>query len=83
MRWAAYWLTMTKESAPRRQLPTSPFKARPLREVEDFTLGDRVSHDQYGLGTIIGVEPAGQAVLADFGTVETRVVSPYSGMHKL
>ncbi|MEU8530416.1 MULTISPECIES: hypothetical protein [Streptomyces] len=74
---------MTKESAPRRHLPTSPFKARPLREVEDFALGDRVSHDRYGLGTITAVELAGGAVLADFGTVETRVVSPYYGLHKL
>ncbi|MFG3498780.1 hypothetical protein [Streptomyces sp. NPDC047928] len=74
---------MTNQSAPRRYLPTSPFKARPDRVIEDFALGDRVSHDRHGLGKIVGVELAGGALLVDFGTSQTRIVSPYLGMHKL
>lgn len=50
--------------------------------VEQFALGDRVSHDRYGLGRIIGVED-GLAMLIDFGSVRVRVVSPYTGMDKL
>jgi transcription elongation factor GreA-like protein len=50
--------------------------------AKHFALGDRVSHDQYGLGRIIGVED-GIAMLVDFGSTQTRIVSPYTGMDKL
>jgi hypothetical protein len=73
---------MTKRPAPRRHLPTSPFAAPTIPAVKLFELGDRVSHDQYGLGRITGVE-AGIAMLVDFGGTQTRIVSPYTGMHKL
>src|SRR5262245_27425557 len=52
--------------ASRRHLPTSPFKPPPAAPpVEQFAINDRVSHDQYGLGVVIGVEE-GIAVLVDF-----------------
>ncbi|WNI16732.1 hypothetical protein [Actinacidiphila sp. ITFR-21] len=74
---------MTKPAAPRRHLPTSPFNVPVAPPVKRFELGDRVSHDRYGLGRIIGVED-GIAMLVDFGgDRQTRVVSPYSGMNKL
>ncbi|MGP4001780.1 hypothetical protein [Streptomyces sp. 8N706] len=73
---------MTKPPAPRRHLPTSPFKAPVVPPVKQFGLGDRVSHDQYGLGRIIGVED-GIAMLVDFGSRHARIVSPYTGMNKL
>ncbi|MFF9864144.1 hypothetical protein ACIRD2_03465 [Streptomyces sp. NPDC093595] len=73
---------MTKTPAPRRHLATSPFKAPVVLPIEDFALGDRVSHDQYGLGTVIGVED-GIATLVDFGPGRVRVLSPYKGMTKL
>ncbi|WP_156726080.1 hypothetical protein [Streptomyces apocyni] len=73
---------MTKPSAPRRHLPTSPFKAPVVAPVKHFALGDRVSHDQYGLGRIIGVED-GIAALVDFGSRQARIASPYTGMDKL
>ncbi|WP_314171822.1 hypothetical protein [Streptomyces winkii] len=73
---------MTKPPAPRRHLPTSPFKAPVEPLVKDFALGDRVSHDRYGLGTIIGVEE-GLAMLVNFGSLQARIVSPYTGMDKL
>ncbi|QPP07520.1 hypothetical protein G4Z16_15245 [Streptomyces bathyalis] len=73
---------MTKPFAPRRHLPTSPFKAAADPLVKHFALGDRVSHDQYGLGRIVGVED-GIAMLVDFGSEKARIVSPYTGMEKL
>ncbi|MGI5349178.1 hypothetical protein ACQEU8_13420 [Streptomyces sp. CA-250714] len=73
---------MTNSPAPRRHLPTSPFKAPAAPVAKHFTLGDRVSHDRYGLGKIIGVED-GVAMLVDFGPHQARIVSPYTGMDKL
>ncbi|MDG4861266.1 hypothetical protein P8605_24340 [Streptomyces sp. T-3] len=73
---------MTKSPAPRRHLATSPFKAPVVPPVKQFALGDRVSHDQYGLGRIIGIEE-GIATLVDFGSRQARIASPYTGMDKL
>ncbi|OEV08405.1 MULTISPECIES: hypothetical protein [Streptomyces] len=73
---------MTKSPAPRRHLPTSPFRAPADPLVKHFALGDRVSHDRHGLGRIIGVED-GIAMLVDFGSLRARIVSPYAGMDKL
>lgn len=75
-------LTMTNRSAPRRHLPTSPFAAPSDPVIKDFSVGDRVSHDRHGLGTIIGQESTG-ALLVDFGASRLRILSPYKGMHKL
>ncbi|MEV3990952.1 hypothetical protein AB0J57_18780 [Streptomyces sp. NPDC049837] len=73
---------MTNRSAPRRHLATSPFKAPVAAPIKHFAVGDRVSHDRHGLGTVIAVE--GQiATLVDFGSQQTRIVSPYKGMDKL
>ncbi|MFE2533249.1 hypothetical protein [Streptomyces sp. NPDC059371] len=73
---------MSKSSAPRRHLPTSPFAAPVVPVAKVFSLGDRVSHDQYGLGTIVGVEE-GIAMLVDFGARQVRVLSPYTRMDRL
>jgi hypothetical protein len=73
---------MTKASAPRRHLPTSPFNAPTVPVVQDFTVGERVSHDRFGLGRVLEVED-GVALLVDFGSHRTRIVTPYKGTHKL
>lgn len=73
---------MTKPSAPRRHLSTSPFKAPLVPVAKHFALGDRVTHDQFGLGRIVGVEE-GIAMLVDFGSRQARIVSPYTRMDKL
>ncbi|GAA2336607.1 hypothetical protein OKJ48_41205 [Streptomyces kunmingensis] len=73
---------MTKPSAPRRHLPTSPFNAPSAAPPKHFALGDRVTHDRYGLGRIIGVEN-GVAMLVDFGSRQARISSPYTHMDKL
>ncbi len=74
---------MTKPSASKRHLPTSPFAVPVASPPKQFELGDRVSHDRYGLGRIVGAED-GIAMLVDFGgSGQTRIVSPYTGMNKL
>lgn len=74
---------MKSTSAPRRHLPSSPFgiPAEP-RPVKEFALHDRVTHDQFGLGTVIGVEQ-GIAVLVDFRSRKERITSPYAKLTKL
>ncbi|CUM39736.1 hypothetical protein BN2537_8437 [Streptomyces venezuelae] len=45
-------------------------------------MGDQVTHDMYGLGRVIGIED-GVAALVDFGSLQERILSPYSKMSKL
>ena len=74
--------SMTKPAAPKRYLPTSPFKAPAAAAPKQFAVGDQVTHDMYGLGRVIGIED-GIAVLVDFGSVQERILSPYAKMSKL
>ncbi|WP_055587998.1 hypothetical protein [Peterkaempfera griseoplana] len=75
---------MTKFEAVRRPLPTSPFKPRVEAPRKHFAVGDRVSHDRYGLGRAIGVEGGGDiAVLVDFGSRQERITAPYAEMFRL
>ncbi|MFJ6705805.1 MULTISPECIES: hypothetical protein [unclassified Streptomyces] len=73
---------MTKPAAPKRHLPTSPFKAPVVPVPKHFAVGDQVTHDVYGLGRVIGVED-GTAALVDFGSAQMRILSPYAKMTKL
>lgn len=66
----------------RRHLPTSPFKAPVALPVEQFALGDKVSHDRYGLGVVTGVKED-IAVIVDFGTQTERIPAPYAKLVKL
>jgi hypothetical protein len=75
---------MKKSEASRRPLPTSPFKAQVEAPRKHFAVGDRVSHDRYGLGRVIGVEGDSDiAVLVDFGSQQQYIVQPYTAMFKL
>ena len=73
---------MTKPAASKRHLPTSPFRAPVAPALKHFAAGDRVSHDMYGLGRVVGVED-GIAALVDFGSTQMRILSPYTKMTKL
>lgn len=44
-------------------------------------MDDRVSHQSYGLGRVVGTEKA--AVTVDFTTRTVRIVSPYPNLEKL
>ncbi|WP_351225270.1 hypothetical protein [Streptomyces sp. NPDC002133] len=75
---------MTKSAGSRRHLPSSPFnRPTPVSPpIEQFEVGDRVSHDQFGLGRVIAVEGA-DAVLIDFAGRQGRILSPFTKLAKL
>ncbi|MEV1052816.1 hypothetical protein [Streptomyces sp. NPDC049887] len=75
---------MTESAGSRRHLPTSPFHrpTPPAPPIEHFDVGDRVSHDQFGLGRVTGVEGA-DAVLVDFSGRQGRILSPFTKLTKL
>ncbi|MCX2182129.1 hypothetical protein KV205_16555 [Streptomyces sp. SKN60] len=73
---------MTKPSAPKRHLPTSPFKAPVTLPPKQFAVGDQVTHDVHGLGRVVAIED-GIAAVVDFGSTQERILSPYSKMSKL
>ncbi|MBQ0985783.1 hypothetical protein KBZ10_14910 [Streptomyces sp. F63] len=73
---------MSKSAGYRRHLPSSPFNTPVVPPPEQFAVGNRVTHDEHGLGRVIGVEDE-TAVLVDFGGLRARVKSPFSKMTKL
>ncbi len=59
---------------------------RPDGAIPDLAIGDRVTHDAYGLGSVIGLEGAGPNTVAkvDFGSEGTkRLLLRYSPVTKL
>lgn len=72
---------MPTSAAPRRHLPSSPFRPDPVPVIEEYAVGDRVSHDSYGLGQVTQVESG--AVTVDFGSQTLRIPSPYAKMSPL
>lgn len=72
---------MTISAGPRRHLASSPFQPDPEPTIEQYALGDVVSHDSYGLGRVIQVEAA--AVTVDFRDQTVRIVSPFHKMARL
>jgi hypothetical protein len=70
-------------AATRRYLPTSPFgppAAAP--PAEQFAVQDQVTHDEHGLGRVIGVE-ADATLVVDFGSCCVRIMTPYPKLTKL
>jgi hypothetical protein len=72
---------MTTKPAGRRHLASSPFQPEPEPTIERFDLGDLASHDTYGLGRVISVEP--HAVTVDFTARTVRIPSPFHKMARL
>ncbi len=59
---------------------------RPAGEVPTLDVGDKVTHDAYGVGTVVGIEGAGANAVAkiDFGSDGTkRLLLRYSPVTKL
>lgn len=67
--------------AQRRHLPSSPFNAPPARAIEQYSVGDRVSHDKYGLGTVL--DTAEHTITVEFGRERIRLASPYTKVTRL
>jgi hypothetical protein len=72
----------TSRAVTRRHLPSSPFNVPVARPVEQYAVHDRVTHDRYGLGSVVGIEPE-TAVLVDFGVQRVRITAPYTKLSKL
>jgi hypothetical protein len=73
----------TRSGATRRYLPGSPFNVPVVEEpVETYEPGDLVTHDKYGLGSVLEVEDQ-SGVLVDFGTRRVRVALPCAKLFKL
>jgi len=72
---------MTTSPARRRHLASSPFQADPEPVIEQFELGELVSHDSYGMGRVVGVETG--AVTVDFRPQLVRIASPFPKLAKL
>jgi hypothetical protein len=72
---------MTAKPARRRHLASSPFQPEPEPTIEQFEVGDLVSHDSYGLGRVVGVEA--EAVTVDFKARTVRITSPFQKMSRL
>jgi hypothetical protein len=67
----------------RRYLPGSPFNTPvPEEPAESYEPRDLVSHDKYGLGSVLDVEGEG-AVVIDFGTHRRRITLPCARLIKL
>ena len=66
---------------PRPRHASSPFQPHPEPVVEEYVLDDRVSHDSYGLGRVVGVDAGGATV--DFSGRRVRVATPFRKMTKL
>lgn len=72
---------MTTKPGHRPHLASSPFAPKPEPLITRFDLGDRVSHDTYGLGRVTHTEA--HAVIVDFEARRVRIASPYRKMSKL
>ena len=57
----------------RRYHPGSPFQAPVLQPIEQYAVGDRVTHDRHGLGSVVCVEKE-IGVLVDFGAKKPFVL---------
>ena len=79
-------VTTKKVSAPSTGATFGSATPRPAGDVPSLMIGDRVTHDAYGLGTVVGVEGAGANAVAkvDFGADGTkRLLLRYSPVTKL
>lgn len=76
----------TEKRSPLPRTGASFGSATPRGAVPDLAIGDKVTHDAYGLGTVVALEGAGQNAVAkiDFGTTgEKRLLLRYSPVTKL
>jgi hypothetical protein len=71
----------TSSGNPRPRHASSPFQPHPEPTIEEFAVGDRVSHDSHGLGRVVGVDGGGATV--DFGGTKIRIATPFRKMTKL
>lgn len=71
----------TSPGSRRRHLASSPFPPEPEQVIENYAVGDMVSHDSYGVGRVVGLDAG--AVTVDFGSQTVRIKSPFNKMELL
>lgn len=73
----------SRDGPRRRNLPGSPFNVPVVEEpAEAYEQHDLVTHDKYGLGSVLRVEDQ-SAVVVDFGNHQVRIVLPCARLFKL
>ena len=72
-----------RPAASRRHLPSSPFSApaQPV-PVEVYEVGERITHDRYGLGRVVAVESL-EAVVVEFSSGVRRLAASDRKLSKL
>lgn len=61
----------TRKSTPRNQpQPASSLHADNQLNIADFAIGDKVSHDKFGLGTVVDLQDMGRnsVITVNFGS---------------
>ena len=71
----------TSSVNPRPRHASSPFQPHREPKIEQYALDDRVSHDSYGMGRVVGVDAGGATV--DFSSKTVRITTPFRKMTKL
>jgi hypothetical protein len=69
-------------SPSRRHLTSSPFPPPVEVDHPSYAIGERVCHDAFGLGRVVGLEGT-TAVSIDFGSFTRRVTLPASRLFAL
>ena len=77
----AYWGMATSSESPRPRHASSPFQPQPAPVIEAYLVDDRVSHDSYGLGRVVGLDAGGATV--DFMGKTVWITTPFRKMTKL
>ncbi|GAB3871534.1 hypothetical protein [Terrabacter terrigena] len=65
----------------RRHLASSPFRPAPAPDIEEFAVGDRVSHLRHGLGVVVASSASTVTLKFESGVV--RVNSPFERLTRL
>lgn len=81
MRGAHTGVVATSPGSPRPRHASSPFQPEPAPVIEAFSVDDRVSHDSYGLGRVVGLDAGG--VTVDFMGKKVWITTPFRKMTKL
>ncbi len=80
------WAPRTPAASFRSSTVAARSKKRTTTDIVDLAPGDRVTHDSFGLGTVVTVEGSGQKAVAsvDFGSAGVkRLLLRYAPLEKL
>jgi hypothetical protein len=76
------WSSRSRLARTRAHPPGSPFTRPEPEAPPQYRINDRVTHDRYGLGTVVGVRED-QEVTVDFGDRSIRIALPHAKLSHL